>query len=163
MCAAGQAAMGWFAGDSVPQGVQRHAPQALALIEPGGQSNTFGDLQSRMRAIARAVRESGISKDDVVALILPDGADLIASFLGVCAAAPCAILNPNLTAGEMQSVLRGIGARAMIADPACMAFTNEFAGGCGVKNLKIDGRMAVEEWAAPGPEEVALVLQTSGT
>src|SRR6202020_2783058 len=86
-----------------------------------------------------------------------------ASFLGVCSVARCAILNPNLTLLEMQSVLADLGARALIVDPSRSSFADGLAAASGIPSLKIDPTLAAQPAAAADLGQVALVLHTSGT
>ncbi len=141
-------------------------PDALAVIEPGGARLTFADLQNRIDAIAYAVARAGIKRDDVVALVLPDGVGLLASFLGVASVAGCAVLNPALLPSEIESVLAGLRARAVIVDPMLSSPASDGARQYGISVLNLE---SCTDGAAPPSVEradghhVALLLQTSAT
>jgi acyl-CoA synthetase (AMP-forming)/AMP-acid ligase II len=93
------------------------APDATALLAPERAPITFGELWSRIEAVAGGLTEAGVVRGDVVAVMLPDGPDLVATVLGVARAAACAPLNPALTEVEIESAFAGLGARALIVEP----------------------------------------------
>ena len=150
-------------------GLRLHAagrPDAAALIEPGGGTLTFTALERRIRAVAHAVTVAGVQRGDVVALVLPDGAGLIATFLGVASTAGCAVLNPALRGAEIAAALAALGARAVIADPVLAPSAVEAARACGAALLAPASlnSSVPPAWEMPaGGSRVALLLQTSAT
>src|SRR5580658_5015323 len=76
------------------------APAANALVAPGGEAVTFEELSNRIAAAADVVTKSGLSRNDVVAIAMPDGPELLSIILGVSSVGICAPLNPTLHAGE---------------------------------------------------------------
>jgi len=138
------------------------APGAIALIEPGGARQTVAELQDKCHAAARAVASAGIARDGVVALILPDGAELMASFLGVASVAGCAVVNPALRDRELEQVLAAVGARAAIVDPA-LGSAADVARGNGIAVLDIAAGNAGAPCDPPRSSDIALLLHTSAT
>ncbi len=138
------------------------APGSVALIEPGAARLTFAELQSRIDAVAHDVTSAGITRDDVVALALPDGIDLLTSFFGVASVTGCAVLNPGLTRAEIDSVLTDLEARAMILDPDVASHVKDVARdrGVSVLNPSFTEHGEVE---SPKGRDVALLLHTSAT
>ncbi|HEY3740337.1 MAG TPA: AMP-binding protein, partial [Bryobacteraceae bacterium] len=148
----------------------RHAavsPNSVALIEPTGTKLTFAGLQDRIAAVAHRLNNAGIRRKDSVALVLPDGADLMAAFLGVASVAGCAILNPALRGSEIQSTLTDLEARAVIVDPSLDSPAEEIAQKHGILVLEVEsggespaGDRLPERLSG---DDVALLLHTSAT
>jgi acyl-CoA synthetase (AMP-forming)/AMP-acid ligase II/thioesterase domain-containing protein len=141
-------------------------PHAIALIEPGRESLTFDGVRTRIRRVAGAVSCAGITRQDVVALLLPDGARLVTSFLGVASVATCAIINPALRKAEIESALADLQARAVIVDSTFSSLVEDAARRREMALFDVDSCVAgpqLARWdAAPG-HEVALLLHTSAT
>lgn len=142
-------------------------PDSAALIEPGGAVHTFSHLVNRMAAVASATTRAGITSDDIVALVLPDGVDLISTFLGVASVAGCAVLNPALRSAEIGAVLDDLPARALVIDPVLASDTADAANARKILVLNVAGTPHAEpvQPIAPLPEShrIALLLHTSAT
>src|SRR5712692_7256362 len=126
-------------------------PDALALIEPERESLTFARLQNRIQAVADAVTGAGVRREDVVALVLPDGAGLITSFLGVASVAICAPVNPALRKAEIESVVADLEARAVILDPMLSSPAEAVARKRGIDLLNIQRCASCSEHALAEP------------
>lgn len=148
-----------------------------AILCEGGTPLSHGELRAQVTPIVQALNDLGVGRGDRVALALPQGPDLAVAFLAVAAGATAAPLNPAYLKKEFQSHLRDLPARALIlpqgSDSPARAAADELgiavldlnpsAGGCG--RFGLSGAAGSLE-AAPGfaePEDVALVLHTSGT
>jgi long-chain acyl-CoA synthetase len=57
------------------------APERLALVTPDGRELTGGELLARSRQLAHGLRAAGLQRGDVVAYVLPNGAELLALVL----------------------------------------------------------------------------------
>ncbi|SFL53980.1 non-ribosomal peptide synthetase [Streptomyces pini] len=57
-------------------------PEATAVAEPG-RVWTYAELDARANRLARALAARGVGAEDLVAVLLPRGADLVATLLGV--------------------------------------------------------------------------------
>lgn len=141
------------------------APHAVALVTPGGDVLTFAGLQNRIAAIAQRINAAGIRPDDVVALVLPDGAKLMAGFLGIASVARCAVLNPALRSSEIHSILTNLGARAVFSDPAIASPAGDFARERGIPLLDIVSCTRTDRRLpeSPNSSQIALLLHTSAT
>ncbi|HVO98345.1 MAG TPA: AMP-binding protein [Bryobacteraceae bacterium] len=140
------------------------SPDAVALVEPGGPSITFADLENRIDAIARVLRNAQIGRSDVVAAILPDGAGLMAGFLGVASTATCAILNPALRRAEIACALADLAARAVIVDPRTGSPAADVARERGIAVLDLESCPAsARQLDPPAGRDTALLLHTSAT
>src|SRR5262245_28536045 len=87
----------------------RQNPDADALLAPG-RSMTFGQLSAQIDQTRRALRSNGIGPSARVAIVLPNGPDLAAAFLGVAACAACAPLNPAYRREEFDFYLSDLDA-----------------------------------------------------
>jgi len=141
-------------------------PHAVALIEPGGENLTFADLRNRIRRVARSVVNAGIAREDIVALVLPDGARFMTSFLGVASVATCAVVNPALHKAEIESALADLKARAVIADSTFSSGVEDAVRARGMALLDAAVCAAGPEqirWEGAMGRQVALLLHTSAT
>jgi len=139
-------------------------PDAAALIEPGRESLTFAALQKRIQAAARAVAAAGITREDVVALVMPDGAGLIANFLGIASVAGCAVVNPALREPEIESALADLEARAVIFAPSVSSPVADIARKRGIIVLEVSRDAACPDFVPEADGgQVALLLHTSAT
>ena len=69
------------------------AETAPAIVAPGRQPLSHGDLRRFLADTGRALRGCGITRADRVALVLPDGPELATAFLAVTSVAIAAPLN----------------------------------------------------------------------
>ena len=152
-------------------------PHADALLSPGLQPLTYGQLSRQMDYVGQTLRMRGIAGSDRVAVVLDSGPDMAAAFLGVSAYAVCAPLNPSYHDDEFEFYLKDIDAKAIVLpsnshSPAWKSATRiglpvielepsrERAGGFTLG----EGQTAVgvpDDWGRN--EDVALVVHTSGT
>ena len=160
-------------------------PDATAIFAPGRPPLAYRDLLWQIHHTARALRRFGINRKDRVALVLPNGPEAATAFLAVSSAATCAPLNPAYRAEEFDYYLSDLNAVALIVGRGTHSPAVAVARSRGIAVLKLSSRetagtfdldapAVVEE--APGdpekvpvgidlagPQDVALVLHTSGT
>ena len=148
------------------QGRAAVTPHSPALIAPGREALTFRGLLDRIQEVARVVRCAGITREDVVALALPDGIGLMTSFLGASSVAVCSVVNPALRKVEIESVLADLQPRVVILDPTSCSAAEEVARERGIPLLHLTSGAARSEHFFPEPakgHQVALLLHTSAT
>jgi len=141
-------------------------PQAVALIEPGRENLTFSSLQNRIRAAARTLTEAGIRRDDVVAVILPDGIELLTTFLGVASVATCAVVNPALREAELESIFDDLDVRALILDATVCSPAEDVARKRRIAVLNVASgaeSSGYDHMEPAGRDSLALLLHTSAT
>ncbi|HUZ68214.1 MAG TPA: acyl--CoA ligase [Candidatus Saccharimonadales bacterium] len=147
---------------------------APAIVVPDGPELSYGALRRQVRRTADALAEFGIGRGDRVALVLPNGAEVIIAFLGAAVAATAAPLNPGYTEDEFRFYLDDTDAKAVIVPPGGAAAARAAAGSRMVIETALDpdGEMRFSSTTArqpgrtaspPSSEDVALVLHTSGT
>ena len=65
----------------------------LALVSPEGPTLTYDNLRTQVTRLMGQLKDFGIHKEDRVAIVLPNGLEVIASFLAVTGVATAAPLN----------------------------------------------------------------------
>ena len=74
--------------------IQDH-PSSPALIAPDGECLSYEKLGQIVDRVGRILQSLNISKTDTVAVMLPNGMEIAAAFLGISCHAICAPLNPG--------------------------------------------------------------------
>ena len=133
---------------------------------------TYPELKHEVDALAKQLRSFGLGKGHRIAMALPNGLDVIASFLAASTVGTAAPLNPAYTREEFKFYLEDTNARALIV-PADGAEEARAAAGEGVAlieaTLDTNGHL---QFSSHGPtiqdrpdmnDEIALILHTSGT
>jgi len=160
--------------DLLPSGCER---QRAVVIPEGGPQLTYAELRERISALADALSRNGIRGGDRVAIVLPNGLEFLAAFLAVTSlGAIAAPLNPTFTVDEYRSYMAVLGAGAAILGPGAQAARDAAAAlqlsvceaqlsvGAQVRLEAISTRCATPGTVEiPGPDDVALLLHTSGT
>ena len=146
-----------------------------ALLAPGRPSLSYRALGDAVEAAGRALRERGVGPADRVAIVLPNGPEMAAAFLGVAANATAAPLNPTYPAPELDFYLGDLDARALLTVDTLDTPARDVARDKGIPVLELgsygaEGPFSVEgeggaasTAGAPEPGDTALVLHTSGT
>jgi acyl-CoA synthetase (AMP-forming)/AMP-acid ligase II len=157
------------------------APDATAMSTPGGAPLTYLGLRELAQRTIAALNARGIGRNDRVAIVLDNGPEMASAFVCIGAGATAAPLNPAYRADEFEFYLSDLGARILVierdkASPAVdvaaklgvpvvrLAATPEQ--GAGRFELEFPASLASTAAARPGaaqPDDIALVLHTSGT
>ena len=169
-------AMNELASKNTLRDVLAHAPaEATALIAPEtGRRWSYGALRSQVTALAAQLADLGVARGDRVAIVLPNGPEIVAAFLAVVyGAGVAAPLNPTYTPDEYTFYYGDIQPRALIVPPGEAEAARSVApAGCSIVEAVVDaeGRLAFTgagggsgAIAEPDPDDIALVLHTSGT
>src|SRR5436190_20197943 len=86
-----------------------------ALIVPENEIElTYGQLASQVQSLAETLNDYGLGPGDRIAMALPNGLEVIASFLAAASVGTAAPLNPAYTRDEFKFYLEDTGARALI-------------------------------------------------
>src|SRR5882724_11720519 len=78
---------------------------------------TYQELADQVDELAAYLAEIGLGKGDRIAMALPNGLEVIASFLAASTVGTAAPLNPAYTRDEFKFYLEDTGARALIVPP----------------------------------------------
>lgn len=156
----------------------RRSPDSIALLGPGRVPLTYGGLADQTESIVARLRDAGLGRNDRVAIVLPNGPEMAVAFLSVCACAISAPLNPDYKLAEFEFFLSDLDARAVLIDSAMDSPAREVARAQGLSVFEVSSppgsaagaialsgsRTSGAETSDPAsPEDVALVLHTSGT
>jgi acyl-CoA synthetase (AMP-forming)/AMP-acid ligase II len=151
-------------------------PSHLAIIVAGGgPAVTYEQLRGQVDSLARTLKQLGHGRGDRIAMALPNGLEVIASFLAASTVGTA--LNPAYTRDEFKFYLEDTGARALIL-PAGECEEARAAAGehlliieaavdsqgrVGFSSAASETNQAPDDDQSPAPEDVALILHTSGT
>lgn len=152
-------------------------PDAIALQASGRLPLTYSCLQTQIEVTIAQLNAIGVGRHDRVALVLPNGIEMAVAFLAVASGATCAPLNPNYRAAEFEFYLTDLQAKALIVQAGMNSPARIVAGERGIpiieltpieesaKILTLSGgkTQRPEQGGFAQPEDVALVLHTSGT
>jgi oxalate---CoA ligase len=170
-----------------------HFPGRIAIDAPAciGPLD-YKRLEVHTAQSAERLAALGIRRGDRVAVVLDNGPEMATAFLAVTAAATCAPLNPAYGAAEFQFYLSDLQAKAVIVGRNMRSPAIEVARSLGIDAIRLEPRpeagagaftLQLESTASgstvtqsaapdstpsgplglPSPDDVALVLHTSGT
>src|SRR5256714_10775143 len=90
-------------------------PSRLALaVSGGGPKLTYDQLRAQVNRLVDELRQAGLGRDDRIAMALPNGIEMIVSFLASSTVGTAAPLNPAYTREEFKFYLEDTSARALI-------------------------------------------------
>ena len=153
-----------------------HTADAPALGAHGREWLSYGGLRALAGEVGRDLKRFGIGPGDRVAIVLPNGPEMAAAFVSIAQAAVTAPLNPAYREEEFAFYLEDLKAKAIVVedgyDGPALAAAERF--GLAVLRLSVEEgapagafRLSGPEAGAargrPGPDDVALILHTSGT
>jgi len=156
----------------------RQSPDAVAIAAPGRKPLTYGRLHEEVIAVAAAFRSLGITQEDRVALVLPNGPEMALAFLAAGTAAASAPLNPAYHAAEFGFYLDDLRAKAVVVQQGLASPVREIAAERGLPVVELvpardaeAGRFQLAGISCsaclperrPQANDVALLLHTSGT
>jgi acyl-CoA synthetase (AMP-forming)/AMP-acid ligase II len=144
------------------------------VVAGGGPTLSYEQLQQQVDALAKELKRFGINRGDRVAMALPNGLEMIVSFLAATVAATAAPLNPGYKLDEFRFYLEDTSACALIVPPTGMDEAKSAAGDKTFiieADLNAHGQVSFESPASgaskkadnPDSDDIALVLHTSGT
>ncbi len=153
---------------------------AAAIAAPGLEPLRYGQLRSLVARTVEQLNDLGIGKGERVAIVLKNGPEMAAAFLAVAAGATAAPLNPNYHAEQFEFYLKDLRPQALIVEGGVESPSRGVAERLGIPVLELQPQReigagefsleapggiarAVAQRGDAGPEDIALVLHTSGT
>jgi acyl-CoA synthetase (AMP-forming)/AMP-acid ligase II len=127
---------------------------------------TWPELLGRTASAVRWLAEAGAGPGEPVAALVTTGPDVIALTLAAAAAGkPLAPLGPRLTERELVPCVRGIGGRVLVTEPEFASLGERVAAASGARLVVLPGFAVATatDLPAPGMEDIAVILHTSGT
>lgn len=164
--------------DTIPALLAAGADAAPAVGAPGRPPLSFAALRALAQRTRATLNGIGIGRDDRVAIVLPNGPEMATAFLTVACAATTAPLNPAYRAEEFDFYLGDLDAKALILLAGAETPARAVAQARGIPVVELVPATAAGDFAlvppvgltaTPArsgpiePEDVALVLHTSGT
>jgi acyl-CoA synthetase (AMP-forming)/AMP-acid ligase II len=166
---------------TIAQLLEAGAEQHTAITAPGGVPLTYGVLRELVRGTVSALNARGIGANDRVAIVLDNGPEMATAFLGIASGATAAPLNPGYRADEFEFYLTDLRAKLLVIaagkDTPAAAVATKLGvpiahlvahpeRGAGSFELDFPTTLTATEPTTPRlatPDDVALVLHTSGT
>ena len=154
-------------------------PEAIALVSPGRAPITYRQLLIQTDSIIESLSALGFGRNDRIAMVLPNGIETVAIFVGVSCAAIGVPLNPSYQENELESYLSDLGAKALVVESRVHSSAVSVAQRHGMPMIELvsspkpgaslftlSASAPVSSAAPqhpPEPDNVALILHTSGT
>ena len=149
-------------------------PDAPALFGIRGDSLSYAQLQSRIEDFARQLAALGVGRADRVVLALPDGVAAAIAGLAALRAAVGVPVNPAQPLAEVDPILATVSPRVVIVAQGAETAYREAAlrANIQVGTLDVTGLLQLDVEAPmrpaeppllPAPEDLAMILLTSGT
>jgi acyl-CoA synthetase (AMP-forming)/AMP-acid ligase II/acyl carrier protein len=164
--------------DQLIQKQHQISPNAIALGSIDRPPLTYEGLFQQVLSTKDQLQTFGIHQNDRVAMILPNGPELAASFLAISSAATTAPLNPSYRRTELDFYFQDLEVSAVVVEGDQASVARDVAFSLNIPILEIypvldapagtfalqgrTGKPQLERRMAK-PEDVALVLHTSGT
>src|SRR5205809_1238204 len=158
--------------DLLEKGDSAHAAITIA---GNGPAVSYARLRQQVDALARKLNQFGLGRGVRIAIALPNGLEVIASFLAAATVGTAAPLNPAYTRDEFKFYLDDTSAGALIV-PRTGADEARGAAGNDVliieSELDSEGQVQLSSASNVGPssppdhpnvDDIALILHTSGT
>ena len=170
---------------TIPELLRRGADDATALSAPGGKPLSYAKLRALVQDIGQQLNARGIGAGDRVGIVLDNGPEMAAAFLTIASAATAAPLNPSYRADEFEFYLTDLGAKLLVVAKGKQSASVDVAKKLGIPVARLvaqpergAGTFTLEFEGSPrtdirpprsggprtvSPDDVALVLHTSGT
>jgi oxalate---CoA ligase len=150
------------------QGRAASSPEASAILGVARPVLTYRGLVEQLKIATAGLSGSGVRRNDRVAIVLPNGPEMAISFLAVSAMATSAPLNPLYSFDEFSFYLSDLKAKALLTSPDVAPAAIKAANALKIPlsffpptpATQSTGKLMVEP---AQPDDVALVLHTSGT
>jgi acyl-CoA synthetase (AMP-forming)/AMP-acid ligase II len=158
--------------------LSRNADDAPAILAPERPTLTYAGLRKLVTDTVAALNALGIGRNDRVGIVLPNGPEMATAFVAIGAGATTAPLNPAYRTDEFDFYLSDLNAKALVVEAGSTSpalevararnipvVTLEVAPGApaGVFTLKGAAGGKAAQPGLAGPDDIALVLHTSGT
>jgi acyl-CoA synthetase (AMP-forming)/AMP-acid ligase II len=158
--------------------LDRGQADAPAILAPDRPPLTYGALRALAHETIGALNTLGVGRNDRVAIVLPNGPEMATAFVTIAAGATTAPLNPAYRAEELDFYLSDLNAKALVVEAGSTSPALEVARArnipivtlgvpagapAGVFSLSGASAGKPDRLGAAEPDDVALVLHTSGT
>ncbi len=151
-------------------------PNSIAIKGLNRFPLTYSRLYQHIKKTVESLNEMDITREDRVAIVLPNGPDTATAFLSLTAATTCAPLNPNYKIKEFDFYFSNLKAKALIIptdmeSPAIKIAERQEMGIIYLSPLSEAGLFTLESKIVnpnvhkqfTQSDDIALILHTSGT
>jgi acyl-CoA synthetase (AMP-forming)/AMP-acid ligase II/thioesterase domain-containing protein/acyl carrier protein len=158
-------------------------PGATAIQVEGRPDLSYATLFRMVNGMVASLRQAGVTRQDRVAIVLPNGRDMATALLGVSCAAIAAPFNPSYLEDEYESYFRAVRASYLLIQEGVTCAATRVALKLGLQILEVsvdeesnayireeDSPKAAPSPSAatsghqpPEPQDIALILLTSGS
>jgi acyl-CoA synthetase (AMP-forming)/AMP-acid ligase II len=158
--------------------------EGTSVAAPGRRPLSYAGLHALIQDTVASLNSRGIGRNDRVAIVLPNGPEMATAFVAIASGATTAPLNPAYRRSEFQFYLEDLKARALLVEEGSASEAIPVARELGLEILRMrvdpegpagafrlfgdiharqGGVPGGEKGGLAGPDDVALVLHTSGT
>jgi oxalate---CoA ligase len=165
-----------YLADTLAELLARGMDDAPAIGAPGRPWLSHGGLRALAARTVERLNAMGVGRNDRVGIVMPNGPEMAACFIAVACGATTAPLNPAYKEEEFDFYLSDLNAKALIVLKGWDSPARAVAAKRGIAVVELVPDEAAGDFslesdlagtpAQPGlaqPEDVALVLHTSGT
>ena len=158
--------------------VALQTPASTAMMAPGGVPLSYGAMNQLIAQTTAALNAMGIGRGDRVAIVLPNCPEMATAFVAVASACTAAPLNMAYRADEFEFYLSDLKAKALIvavgSETPALGVAAKLGvaviylkalpdHGAGNFELLSDQKGAPTSEGPAQPDDIALILHTSGT
>ncbi len=167
-----------MSGGTISEFLKAGADDTPALSSPGGKALTYRALRALVAEVATSLASQGIGPNDRVGIVLDNGPEAASAFLSIGSAATAAPLNPTYKAEEFEFYLTDLRAKLLVIaqgkDSPAVGVAQKLGipiarlaahpeRGAGSFSLVYESGGTPRPTRAATPDDIALVLHTSGT
>ena len=164
--------------DLLERQVERNKDQ-IAIEDAADLKLSYGDLLTKVRDLNRSLAGYGVERGSRVAIVLPNGAQMAVTLLGVSTTAVGVPLNPAYRGEEFRSYFEAVRVGFLILRENDQSVARNVAAEMGIKLLELSDECELTLAATsdgnatptgkgsaappPKPDDIALILMTSGS
>lgn len=138
-----------------------HYGQRTALIDAAGGETSYADLQQQVAGIAASLGNP--ARGERMGIVMPNGPDMSVALLAVMSTCVAVPFNPAYTEAELEAYFAQARITSLlVGNQRCDAARN-VAGRLSISIVEYGSRAWAPAAAPPVPDEVAIILLTSGT
>jgi long-chain acyl-CoA synthetase len=101
-------------------------PDMLAVVESGGRSVTWAELEDEVARVATGLGAAGLVAGQRAMVAMGNRIEFVTAYLGVLRAQVVAVpVNPRATSGELARMIADSGSRVVVADEETVATVRE--------------------------------------
>ncbi len=155
--------------------LSKGADNDIAIAAPDMPGLTYGGLRALVQRSVAKFNAMGISRNDRVAIVLPNGPEMATAFIAVASGATAAPLNPAYKAEEFEFYMSDIAAKALVVEKGSDSPAVSVARKLGMRIVELApepqrgagsfvlGGQAASNGHWAEADDIALILHTSGT